>query len=113
MHAGELRNQVTVHRPTESPDDFGDVIRGWEDADGPHWMSIMRDGGDLRDTGPGEQPAPVAKAKCYSQVDVRPRDVVRVTEGPEAGTVWKVVESFDEGRGERVMRMEAYAGPPP
>lgn len=109
---GELRNRVTIHRPAEVRDSYGDVA-GFATPDGPHWMAIERDGGGLRDTGPGEAPLPAVKGACWAEVDVRERDVVKVIEGPESGTAWKVVAQFHAGQRQREVRMDAYTGPDP
>lgn len=114
VRAGDLKNRVTVHRPMEAADDFRDSAVAFAAARGPHWMSIVRDGGGLRDYGPGEQKTAGAKGQCYASVDVRERDVLQVVAGPmKGGPLWKVLASFHEGDGGRDLRLEAYTGTAP
>jgi hypothetical protein len=110
MRAGEARNLVTVYRTTETRDEYGDVDPGWAAQRVQLWVDIQRDRSALVDRGPGDQASVAAKGYAHYGVDVRARDVLDVTDGPEAGTKWRVLAAFHPRARHTELTLEAFTG---
>lgn len=108
--SGALRNRASVHRRAETRDARGDVLPGWTVV-GTAWIGVRDWSPALADEGPGEHPAGTAEAVAHERADIEPRDVLKVTVGPPAGTNWTVVGAWPEPRGrERALSLERFEG---
>lgn len=109
MQSGQLLNRATIQRRNESRDDYGDVGAGWADA-GQAWVGIRRDTGALQDYGAGDQPRGGAKGEAHFHADIAARDVLEVTDGPDAGTNWLVESVFHPGGEFKQLVLSQFTG---
>lgn len=88
-------HRVVLYRVQTVKDAFGDTIEGWVAQTSPSGKNARPDQtwmGDQIERGPGEQQAgrrPWLLDKAFS--DVRERDVLSVTDGPEAGSKVRIL----------------------
>lgn len=109
MKIGELRNRATAYRPTETPDEYADVLSGYAEGDS-FWVGIKRERNGLIDQGPGDQPAVTAIGQARFGVDVLARDVLDVVSGPEVGTRWRVLAAFHPAKRHTDLVLEQFTG---
>jgi hypothetical protein len=83
-HAGE------VLRPTEARDPFGDVATTYP-TKGEIALALVPPSMGLRDMGPGDVSVDQLEGYTDADADIQARDMLRITEGPEAPSVWRVL----------------------
>lgn len=110
MRAGAARDLVTVYRRHETKDGYGDVDAGYAAEATQAWVDIRRDNGILLDSGPGEEQRASAKGRAHYLADIQPRDVLRVTAGPDEGTDWMVTAAFHAGAQDLDLALEQFTG---
>lgn len=92
MITGLLDHTATLKRPTEvSSGALADVVTTYPDVTVGLRVAITPPRLSLRDYGAGEQATGGADIYFEAGVDVRKRDVLVLTSGPEAGTNWRVL----------------------
>ena len=111
-------HRVTVHRATVARDAYGDTVESWASSDAPSRNNARPDqawSGTLQDQGAGEEQG--AKRRWYlaKTLDVRERDVLVVTTGPEAPKQLRVVSVTKPTTGRGIVHhievnVESFAG---
>lgn len=93
----KLGREATVYRSSEARDANGDPVPTWTSQTGVVYIAISIPGSQattlrLRDYGPGEQSGVgyVDGIAWSSAVTINPRDVVKITSGPDINTTWRV-----------------------
>lgn len=87
---GMFDHTARVMRPTETEDQYGDVIHTYAEA-AVIPLALVPPKLTLRDAGPGDQPAGRMEAYAAADAGLTRQDVLDVTAGPEAGTRWRVL----------------------
>jgi hypothetical protein len=110
MRAGGARNLCAIYRRNESRDAFGDVGAGWAAIAEQAWVDIKRDGGTLVDYGAGDQQRAPAKGRAHFLADIRERDVLSVTAGPDEGSAWLVEAVFHPDGRDKDLSLSQFTG---
>jgi hypothetical protein len=88
-------HRAILYRATPTRDTYGDLVEAWAAQAVPAGKNCRADqgwGGDLTDHGPGEQQSTNRVwflDKAFA--DVRERDVLSITEGPETGSKVRIL----------------------
>jgi len=79
-----------VLRPGETRDPFGDVLTTYPTVD-TIALALVPPRMGIRDMGPGDVSVDQLEGYTDAHADLRARDMLRVTAGPESPSVWRVL----------------------
>lgn len=101
---GMFNHVVTVHRGTESIDDFGDKIAGFTPVATNQRARIAQPKDSLRDYGAGETAVGRVDGAMGADADIRQDDIIEAVEGPEAPRRFRVISASHPSAGGRLSR---------
>ena len=105
-----LNHTAKVWRPSESVGSMRTVLRGYTLSSTVR-VAVNRAVAPLGDPGPGLTPEGGRVLYSIPGWDIRPGDVLQLTEGPDAPGQWEVDEPPTRPRGNHLeLRCRAYAG---
>lgn len=105
-----LNHVAEVWRPTEGVGALRAVERSWVKVSTMR-AAVRRPTTLLADQGPGLSPAGERIIYAVPGWDIRPRDVVKITDGPDAPGLWEVDAPPTRPRGHHMeIRCRAFSG---
>jgi hypothetical protein len=92
-----LVSTATIWRPTQTADAFGDKPFTYT-AGATVKCRVVPPKGTLEDLGPGEQPTGNVIGYFLPGAGVQIRDVIQITDGPEAGRRYRIMDVADQAK---------------